>query len=323
MAAESKDPEPIIQRVFIDSQRIYPENDLEGLLQVLDPFSNSQNFNPSLWSSSPEVLEDILYRVYSRIKHYDPMILQSLLLLGNLLSRTQEEDNRIHIVLTHPKLAEESREIVKKVIERVAEETYSDFTGKSVVDIERLSLSIKKPIQEQEKVKQEIPERLKELMREVFGFTLDFEGGITLENPEWEKMLGGNPEYQESIMEISTMFGNYTNFMGQLRLGKYPMINLPENRMTHNESLRELYKTFIRSPIGKDYRRKQEERKEEQIGDFKVPQEHEGSAKIEDFMKLGLPEFFQFLPGRVNYLHIQPYIQRTDIPGGVLSVSYL
>jgi hypothetical protein len=359
MSAESKEPElEPSQSIEIDSHRIFDKH--TETFQVLDPFSNSKYFgkklrdmfiNPDIQITGEE-LERIVYRFYSRMKYFDPMILQSLILLGKLQTTYSE---RIHIELTNPKLTPLSREVLKKVILRVSEETYTEFERfgsiSSKFEVPQLPSQSSEPSQlfkQQEKIREReqqekrekreqeqdktVPESLKQLMIDVFGFTLDFQGKITFESSDWKSMIAGTPEYQEHRMELMTYFGRYTNFKGHIQLLSYPYIQLPGNRMTHDEPLRELYKEFLKSSFGKYTRNII---KEQEVSTFKglkglkelslleIPVEKEGSLKMNDFIKLGFKEYFTFIPGRTNFLNIQSYLQRTDIPGGKISVSFI
>jgi hypothetical protein len=339
MAAESKEPElEPSQSIEIDSHRIFDKH--TETFQVLDPFSNSKYFgkklcdmfiNPDIQITGEE-LERIVYRFYSRMKYFDPMILQSLILLGKLQTTYSE---RIHIELTNPKLTPLSREVLKKVILRVSEETYTEFERfgsiSSKFEVPQLPSQSLEPSQlfkqrEQDKI---VPESLKELMIDVFGFTLDFQGGITFESSDWKSMIAGTPEYQEHRMELMSYFGRYTNFKGHIQLLSYPYIQLPGNRMTHDEPLRELYKEFLKSSFGKYTRNTIKEQEISTLKGLKepsfleIPVEKEGSLKMDDFIKLGFKEYFTFIPGRTNFLNIQSYLQRKDTPDGKISVSFI
>jgi hypothetical protein len=323
MSYESKEEEST-STILIDSHRIL-EGDTNHF-QVIDPFSNSQNFSQTLLDilmgnkTIPEDLESILYRLYSRLKHYDPMLLNSMILLGH--------SETIHIEFINPKLTPLSREVLKKVILRVSEETYREFRESSLQS-QSQSIPAQLPSEPIKKIEQfQISESLRNMMIDVLGFSLDFQGGITFENSDWKSMIAGIPDYQEHRMELMTYFGRYMNFKGHIQLLSYPYIQLPGNRMTHDEPLRELYKTFLKTPIGKSISHKKTninllDSQSSGTQTLIIPVEKEGSIRMDDLLRLGFREFFTFIPGRTNFLNIQSYLRRTDIPDGKISVRFL
>jgi hypothetical protein len=291
------------------------------IYQVLDPYSNERFLSKSMRDFKNE--SDV-YSWYSRMKFYDPIVLEALIDLGELL----ETDSALgeSLVFENRLIPDETaREVLKKSVLQVAKETYTDF--KSHIQRKESETEPEAEAKLETETKTEVvPESLRNMMNDVMGFSLDFKGGIHIEKPEWIAMIEQKPEYKDSLSELNSMFARYMNFTGHIRLQSYPKIRLSSNRMTHDEPLHELYKEY-KKVYGKQRR---EILQKSQLPlmtlegkDFVIPTESENALKSEDLVKYGLREFFRFIPGRMNYLMIQPYIQKTDAPDTKLGVRLL